>query len=360
MCRFCTFSVKGLRLMTLVGVLLAVTSCYHSKTKQHDALAEPETSLTIAEQDSVQLKRQQDSLTFTSHHHYTNNYNFLVNTDSLTLLLQQPEELVSMGNQSTDLTLQMDTDSVEIYHGERLVVAEIRIVPTDSIDSVWVQLARDQYTFGWIHESSLLEQVVPDDPISQFISLFSDRHLLYTLIIVGLIIVAYIFRIIIRKSAKIVHFNDISSFYPLALVLCVSLAATVYATIQVFAPEMWRHFYYHPTLNPFSVPLLLCIFLMLVWMLPILGVAAVDDVRHHLPIDEAVLYLCGLSAVCLVDYIIFSVTTLYFVGYPLLAAYFYYSIRSFNRTRRLTYFCGSCGKAMQQKGVCPHCGALNV
>ena len=52
-------------------------------------------------------------------------------------------------------------------------MADIRIMSVDSIDSVWVQVARDQQTFGWIHESKLLPNVVPDDPnIAIYIHLF--------------------------------------------------------------------------------------------------------------------------------------------------------------------------------------------
>lgn len=344
----------------VVVISFIVCSCYHDKSKQHDALAEPETSLTIEQVDSASIKRKQDSLSFYTAHHYTNNYNFVVTSDSMVLYSQQPEELISRSDLPEELKEKMDTDSVAIYANERLVVAEIRILPQDSIDSVWVQLARDQYTFGWIHESKLLKNVSPDDPISMFIKAFSDDHVIITLIFVILIIAVYIFRIINRRGAKLVHFNDISSFYPTALVITISLAATVYATIQMFEPEMWRHFYYHPTLNPFSVPPLLCFFLMLVWVLPIIGVATIDDVRRHLPYDEALLYLCGLCAVCMVDYIVFSVGTLYYIGYVLLAAYIYYSIKTFNKNRRLIYYCGKCGKAIQQKGKCPYCGAMNV
>ena len=43
------------------------------------------------------------------------------------------------------------------------------MVPQDSIDSVWVQLAAENNDFGWVRESKLLPRVVPDDPISEFI-----------------------------------------------------------------------------------------------------------------------------------------------------------------------------------------------
>lgn len=342
-------------------IALLLCSCYGDKSKTHDALTVPEAGLAIEPGDSAEWQRQQDSISFTTAHHYTRNYNFRVKADSLCLYRQQPEEIVSLRDfPAEDLAIPSDTDSIAILRGERLVVAEIRIMPTDSVDTVWVQLARDQATFGWIHESRLLPAVTPDDPISQFIDTFSNAHILWTLIVVGAIVVAYTLRIIRRKQAKIIHFNDISSFYPTLLILTLAFAATVYATIQMFASEMWRHFYYHPTLNPFAVPPLLGFFLTLVWALPIIGIATVDDVRRHLPTGEAVLYLAGLAAVCMVVYAVFSVFTLYYIGYGLLAAYVYYSIKTFYHSRRLTYYCGRCGKAIHHKGRCPYCGAENI
>lgn len=344
----------------IMSVLVLICSCYNDKDKQHDALTEPDASLNIEQVDSVALMRLQDSISFTSTHHYTRNYNFIVNTDSIPLVRQQPEEVVSLSQTSIDPVEHVGLDSIWVYYNEQLVVAEIRILPTDSVDSVWVQVARDQDTFGWIHESELLPNVVPDDPISQFISLFSNKHILWMIITVGIIVVLYVLRIIRRKRAKIVHFNDISSFYPTCLVLAVSVAATLYSSIVLFEPEMWRHFYYHPTLNPFAVPALLGIFLALVWLLPVICFATIDDVCRHLSVEDALLYLAGLAAICMVDYVIFSVATLYYIGYPLLCAYFYFSIKTFNRYRRLMYYCGKCGKALSKKGKCKYCGAVNV
>ena len=80
-------------------------------------------------------------------------------------------------------------------------MADIRTIPSDSIDSVWIQVARDQHTFGWQRESVLLSKVVPDDPISQFISTFSDIHLLISLVIVVLIFTGYVTRKLMRKNA---------------------------------------------------------------------------------------------------------------------------------------------------------------
>lgn len=317
-------------------VLLLFSACYHQAPKTSDALVQ-------------YSERQRDSLSFSSTHHYTNNFNFVVKADSLILLEQQPEELLN----------NMKTDTVVVHRHDHLVVADIRVLPNDFIDSVWVQVARDQSTFGWIHESKLLPGVVPDDPISQFISAFSDIHLLIFLIIICIIGFAYMMRKMLRMNAHIVHFRDIDSFYPTFLVLIVATSATFYASIQTFAPEVWRHFYFHPTLNPFSVPLLLSIFLISVWSMLIVGLAALDDVRHQLPLGEALMYLCGLAAVCAVDYIVFSITSLYYIGYILLAAYFYFALRQYFLRNRAYFICGNCGAKMRHKGKCPHCGALN-
>ncbi len=324
-------------LVVLVSLLLAMTmgSCYeyHHRSTMPFEFSE----------------RQIDSLSFFSTHHYTNNYNFVVRSDSLELLRQLPEELISG----------MQTDSFTVYKGTHLVVADIRMIPTDSIDSVWVQLANDTSAFGWTRESKLLKNVMPDDPISEFISDFSDSHVIIFLVIIVVIGASYLLWNMFRRKARIVHFNDIDSFYPTALGLIVATSAALYAGIQTFAPQMWQHFYYHPTLNPFSVPFVLGIFLCSVWTMLIVAIAVVDDVRHQLPFGEAVIYLGGLAAVCAVNYIVFSITTLYYVGYILLVFYFYYALRQYYKHNRAHYVCGQCGAKLRKKGACPYCGTVN-
>lgn len=260
---------------------------------------------------SVSADVEADSTCFYETHHYGQNFNFVVKVDSLMLVRQQPVEILS----------RMHTDTITVYRGDHVAVAEIRVLPADSIDSVWVQIARDQETFGWLHESSLLPSVVPDDPISQFISTFSDVYLLIFLIVISVISVAYLMRTIFKRNARIVHFNDIPTFYPTALALTVAAAAVLYSSIRMFAQDTWQQFYFNPTLNPFIVPPALGIFLVSVWAMLIIGLATVDVVRGILPTGEALLYLCGLAGVCALNYIIFSITTLYYVGYPLFIAY---------------------------------------
>ena len=294
----------------LLGILLMLSSCYHrhNSHQQHAAMVE-------------YSDRQLDSISFSTTHHYTNKFNFLVFKDSLELMRQQPEEYIS--------GLPVDTFAVKKNH--LLVVTDIRMVPQDSIDSVWVQLATENNDFGWIQESKLLPRVVPDDPISEFIMTFSNVHLLIFLVVIVVITMAYLVRKVFHSNGKIVHFNDIDSPYPVTLVLLVSISAAFYGWIQSFEPEVWRHFYFHPSLNPFAVPHLLGVFLALVWVVLLVALACVDEVYHRLTFGEGLLYLGGLAGVCALDYIIFSVLSLYYIGYVLLIAYIYFAIRAYRR-----------------------------
>lgn len=279
--------------------LLILTGCYNQGPLTPDAW-----DLT---------SEQIDSISFYTTHHYTQNYNFVVTGDSLVTFSQDPDAM-------------WEPDTVILRRHQRIVVADIKTLPADTIDSVWVKVARDQLTFGWIHENELLASVSPDDPISQFIDIFSDVHLLVFLALLVLISVAYGVRRLLRRGSHIVHFNDIPSFYPTLLCLLVATSAVIYSSIQLFGPESWRHFYYHPSLNPFALPFSLGLFVSSVWAIIIVGIASVDDVARRLPVGSAVLYLGGLIGVCAFDYVVFSITTLYYIGYPLLIAYYVFAV----------------------------------
>ena len=288
--------------LSLLAVLM-LTACYNRKPVTSEAL-----KLT---------EEQMDSLSFYSTHHYTQNFNFLVKADSLHLKYD-PNSSVSPEfiDENT-----LAVDSVTFFRGDHIVVADIKTIPSDSIDSVWVKVARDQVAMGWVRESELLPAVTPDDPISVFIDTFSNKHLLFFLALLVLVGSAYGLRKLHSQNAYIIHFNDIPSYYPTVLAVLVAASATFYSSIQLFGPETWRHFYYHPTLNPFVVPFHLQLFLMSVWAIVIMTIATIDDVCHHLSLSDAVLYLLGLAGVCAVLYVVFSITTLYYIGYPLLVAY---------------------------------------
>jgi len=298
---------------------LLLSSCYNQGPLTPDAW-----NLTEA---------QLDSISFYTTHHYTQGYNFVVSRDSFFILEQQNEMMPVPDILTAEMTAGDETspmlsmvDSIWLRRHDHLVVADIRSVPTDTIDSVWVKVARDQLTLGWTRESDLLGAVSPDDPISQFIDFFSDAHLLVFMAFCVMVGGAYGVRRLLRKGARIVHFNDIPSFYPTLLCLFVAASAVLYSSLQLFVPESWRHFYYHPSLNPWALPWYLGLFVSSVWAILIVAIATVDDVRHFLPLGEAILYLFGLAAVCAVCYVVFSVTTLYYIGYPLLIAYILFAL----------------------------------
>lgn len=309
---------KRCNLLFILGFILMLTGCYNKGPLTPDAW---------------DLTRQQlDSISFYTTHHYTQNFNFVVTGDSLVVVAQQPEDMSIPDVVSVEIQTDIgehQKDSITLLRHERIVVADIKTVPSDTIDSVWVKVARDQLTFGWIHESELLAQVSPDDPISQFIDFFSDAHLLIFMAFCVVIVAAYGIRRLLRRGAKIVHFNDIPSFYPTSLCLLIASSAVLYSSIQLFGAETWRHFYYHPSLNPFALPFWLGVFVSSVWAIIIVAIASVDEVTRLLPLGASILYLGGLAAVCAVGYVVFSITTLYYIGYPLLIAYYVFAIRKY-------------------------------
>lgn len=312
-------------LFVLLSAVLS--SCYNQGQQSPDAW-----SLT---------KQQMDSISFYTTHHYTEGYNFRVTADSLCLIAQLPAEALSL----------MPVDTLTVVRGGLLVVADIQVVPADSVDSIWVQVASDASTIGWAHEGQLLSSVSPAHAISRFIDTFSDQHLLVFLALLVVVGMAYLLLHLLRRKAPIVHFRDLSSPYPALLCVTVATAATLYSSIQLFEPEMWRHFYFHPTLNPFAVPPIIGAFLCSVWAIFIVALAQ--------PWGLPWVYYLGLVAVCAINYVVFSVTTLYYIGYPLLLLYYAFAIRQYVRHSLTLYRCGACGQPLRRKGMCPHCGALN-
>lgn len=316
-------------LLTLL--ILTLTSCYRPNRSTSDAW-------DIAASDS-------DTISFQSTRHYAPSYNFIVKTDSFVIQSQSPVEPV--------------TDSVTFYKKDRIVVADIMTMENDTVDSMWVKVASDQFTMGWLHETTLLDNVRPDDPISTFIDFFSDTHLLIFLALVVVVAAAYGLRKLASHHVNIVHFHDINTVYPTILTILISASATFYSSIQLFDSESWRHFYYHPSLNPFDLPLHLALFISSVWAIIIMIIAVFDEVYKRLPVLDASLYMFALAAVCAVDYVVFSITTLYYIGYPLLIAYVVYALKRYFSISSTPYICGRCGKEIHSKGRCPYCGAIN-
>lgn len=309
-------------------ILFFLSSCHYSHPNLEDE------SLT---------QQVRDSLTYLYERHYTWDTNLEVKADSVQLEL-----------------LPVKGVYYRLYRGDRVVVAEFAVYPADSIDSVWVKLAHSQEVQGWLREADLKRAFVPTDSISQAIYVFSDTHASYFIIVFAIFVAVWLVRALRHKQLQLVYFNDIDSLYPLALCLLMAFCATVYETIQVFAPDTWEHYYYNPTLSPFKVPFVLSMFLVGLWLFLVVLLAVLDDLFRQLSPAAAVFYLLGLASSCIFCYFFFILTTHIYVGYAFLAVFIWIFIgRLRHSLQSPRYRCGRCGSKLMHKGVCPHCGAVN-
>ena len=249
-------------------------------------------------------------------------------------------------------------DTVALVQGDEVVVAEFDVHPQDSVDSVWVKVARDQETIGWIQERRLLENIVPVDPISRFIHLFSNTHTLPFFLVLAVFFLWFVYRAVRRKQIKLIWLDDIDSIFPILLSLLMAIAATVYNSIQHFVPETWERYYYDPTLNPFDVPFILGFFIVCVGLIVLVSIATLDDLFHQAKVEVAFFYFVGLMSCCIFLYAFFTYVDVY-IAYVCLLVYAIICIRWLCKSNRYLYMCGACGAKMRTKGVCPHCGALN-
>lgn len=325
LCKSALICVSTVILFFLPAVFLS--SCHYSR---------PDLS------DSQLGEKTRDSLAYLYDYHYTLGANLEVHPDSV--LLER---------------LPVKDSYLPLYKGDRVVVAEFAIHPQDSVDSVWVKLAHSQEAQGWMRDKEVKQSFVPVDSISQFIHFFSDTHASYFVIIFALFVGVYLFRAFLKKQLRMVYFNDIDSIYPLLLCLLMAFSATVYETMQVFAPDTWQHFYFNPTLSPFKVPFILSVFLFGIWLFIIVSLAVLDDLFRQLTPAAAVFYLLGLMSCCIFCYFFFILTTPFYIGYLFLFFFVMLFVKTLRRGSRYKYRCGHCGQKLKAKGVCPQCGAIN-
>ena len=321
------------RILLWLGCLLLLVGCRDTRPRM----------ITFGESDTL------DSVVFARTHHYWKNYNFLT-LDSIRLSASEPSGVVGV----------YGADSVLLGTSDAIVVANVANVPTDSIDSTWVMVARDAETMGWVRERDLLPHVVPDLFITRCIHAFSLGRTWVVLSFVGLALMFLVVQNLRRGRLQMVHYNDIKSFYPTLLCLVVSSSAMLYGALQQFAPEMWQEFYFHPTLNPFApIAWPLRLFLLSLWGMAVVGIAAIDDVRKLPGVVDDVAYLAVLAGVCMVLYLFFSLSVHIYIGYPLLLAYWFFALRRHFRFTSAPYRCARCGEALHAKGRCSACGAIN-
>lgn len=293
-----------------------------------------------------------DSLEFIEQHHYSVGFNFIVHKDTLSLCTEIP---------SRAQQLAIMPDSLCVFRGDELIVAELEIVAEYGEDSIWVKVARDQDTQGWVSERKLLPAVSPDDPISLAIYYFSGNHMVVTIVLVILLAVTMLIQWGLRKRGifRSSYLAMVCSPYPLLLCLSMGGSAVFYASMQLFAPQAWTEYYYHPTLNPFAVTPLLGAFLFSFWLMILFFLATLDDVFRQLRFLRAVLSVFVTVTVLSVLYVFFSLTTLVYVGYPLYVLFVFFAFWYYFKNIHPRFQCGQCGRPLHKKGRCPNCGMIN-
>ena len=283
------------------------------------ALVEDSTLMDITPQ-------QVDSLVFRLTHHYSENFNFLVKADSLRLIPREGDLI---------------TDTCHVYKDDVIAVAEIKTIPGDSIDSIWVKVASNQTTMGWIPENELLKGTTPDDLISEMLDALSSSRAIWmsALAVIGLIAIIIGRRKSVKRQELLNVFNfldEMQSPYPALFLLLVAIMASIYASVQNFVPEFWQEYYFHPTLNPLVLPPLMALLVVVLWLVIITFIAVIDEVYHHFYFTPGIIHLAKISGAAMMVYLIISWTTLIYIGYLLLAVLAYFLIQTILNTIKAT------------------------
>ena len=298
--------------------------------------------------------QQVDSVVFRLTHHYGPNFNFELKADSMILVPREGD---------------MIQDTCVVRNKDLLVVAQIkRIEASDSTmeDTFLIKVAHDQTTMGWVKESELLENAVPDDPISQLIDFMTGSRAIWMSSFLGFGVIAFFFRKMRKQKMsislsdlKVVDLIEMDSFYPPLLLILVACVAALYASVQNFVPEFWQEYYFHPTMNPLLLPPIMAVLVTLVWLTLIVIVAVVIEVYNNFYSFRGIIYLFEIAGLCMLVYLLISWTILIYVGYLLLPILIAYLIYYYFKYIRCTMTCGHCGRKIREKGICKHCGAIN-
>jgi hypothetical protein len=269
---------------------------------------------------------QVDSLVFRLTHHYSENFNFLVKADSLKLIPREGDLII---------------DTCHVYKDDVIAVAAIKTIPGDSIDSIWVKVASNQTTMGWIPESELLKGATPNDLISEMLDALSSSRAIWmsALAAIGLITIIIGRRKTVMRQDLLNVFNfldEMQSPYPALFLLLVAIMASIYASVQNFVPEFWQEYYFHPTLNPLVLPPLMAALVVVLWLVIITFIAVIDEVYHHFYFTPGIIHLAKISGAAMMIYLIISWTTLIYVGYLLLVVLVYFLVQTILKTIKAT------------------------
>ena len=294
------------------------------------------------EPDTLMLltQSQADSLAFRLKHHYTNNFNFVVKADTL-FLVPRDDEM---------------TDTCVVVYGDVIAVAKIK----ELNDTVWVKVARDQITMGWVAEDELLASTTPDDGISVVIDRLTGTRIIWMSALVALGIIALL---IYSRRQKLGRITINGSGEALVLMLMVLALALFYTYIQTYYPEFWQEYYFHPTLNPLILPGIMAVLLSVAWAVLVLYVAFIISVYHNFYFVPGVKFIFEITGISMLLYLAVSLTSTlagWYVALALAVIIAATSVYVYFRYLRYRYQCPKCGTLLRSKGVCPECGTRLV
>ena len=356
--------------------------------RDSDSLAHPTNRIDSAYINQLTTE-QLDSLEFRLTHHYTLNDNFIVKADSIKLVprddettdtcyvkkdemlvvvkikrnrVSQDDDSVELSTADANLMKSMEEADKEIDASESKLTENRQVdQPTDSVpaDTVWIKVAGNQYKMGWITERSLLKHTVPSDNISQLLDSLTSTRILWMggFLMLG-ILGLYLHRAYNKKKLPMVKINEMDSVYPFLFIILVALLGCLYASVQNFAPEFWQEYYFHPTLNPFMLPAVMAVLVILVWLILIVFIALCMEVYNNFYFKRGVVYLMEIIGASMLAYLFISWTTQIYIGYLLFVVLAWFLWVFYDGYVKCRYQCSNCGRKIKDKGICPHCGAL--
>ncbi len=308
-CKNCMMKVMR-SLTCLLPLFFLLMSCVGGSVRENAKPADTIVNIvdtTSVQPDSVLLNmspQQIDSLVFRLTHHYSINFNFVVKADSIMLIPREGD----VG------------DTCYVKDGELIAVAAI----SNHIDTLWVKVAHDQRTMGWIAESELLKHSSPDDPISEILYALSGSRGIWMSILAAIGLSAFFVKQRKNNRMRLFSLEQMQSPYPSMFLALIAVMAVLYSSVQNFVPEYWQEYYFHPSLNPLMLPPLMATLVVCVWLLIITFIAVCDEVYHHFDVLDGAIYIFELLGIGMIVYLAVSWTTIIFIGYLLAPVFLHY------------------------------------
>ena len=163
---------------------------------------------------------------------------------------------------------------------------------------------------------------------------FSDTHLYVFIVLIVLMAVFIGYSKYKHMLLWFVHFRDASSLYPCAFTITMATASMIYSTLQKFFPEVWVTYYFNPSLNPFTQPVLVSLFLVSLWLSVLFLLSVVFDLVDKIPFFQMVSYTLSLVCLGCIIYLVLTFSVPYYIGYGFYSLYVFFSVSRFIKSKR--------------------------